>query len=253
MIEAMTAFEQAADDEQQHRLERFRSNVLRRTRHYHSQPTHFHYPGLTEREFHPRRLFPWLQTLEQATDLIVSEMRAVMTAERAELIPYVQYAEHLPLDQWRELNNNRDWTAIHLLKNGEPVEANARLCPGTVELIRNCDQPKIKGASPNAMFSLLAPHTSIPPHVGVTNARLVCHLPLIVPDGCWFRVGAERRTWEEGHAFVFDDTIEHEAANTSDQLRVVFIFDVWNPELAPLEREAVRALIECDGIPGAGL
>ena len=251
MVEAMAACEHAADPEQRRRLQRFRSNVLRRTRHYHSQPTHFHYPGLAEREFLPRDLFPWLEKLEQATELIASEMRAVMAAERAELIPYVQYADHLPLDQWRELNNNPDWTAIHLLQNGEAVEANARLCPGTLELLKSCDQPDIKGGSPNAMFSLLAPHTKIPAHVGVNNSRLVCHLPLVVPQGCWFRVGAETRFWEKGRAFVFDDTIEHEADNPSAELRVVFIFDVWHPDLSPLERDAVRALIECDDLPGA--
>jgi aspartyl/asparaginyl beta-hydroxylase (cupin superfamily) len=108
-------------------------------------------------------------------------------------------------------------------------------------------QPDIPGAGPNAMFSLLAPHTTIPPHVGVNNSRLVCHLPLVVPEGCWFRVGAETRHWRCGEAFVFDDTIEHEAANPSDQLRVVFIFDVWHPGLTEIEREAVRRVIACEG------
>ena len=253
MAAAMHGAEAAADPEQRQRIQRFRTNVLRRTRHYHSEPTHFHFPGLAEREFFPRRLFPWLEALEQETDAMAAEMQAVVAAERAELVPYVQYAEHLPLDQWRELNNNRDWTAIHLLRNGETVEANAELCPRTMAVLAQCDQPRIRGGSPNAMFSLLAPGTAIPPHVGVNNARLVCHLPLVVPEGCWFRVGAEKRFWKRGEAFVFDDTIEHEALNPSDQLRVVFIFDVWHPELSDTEREAVIALIEADGVPGEGL
>ncbi|HWU93803.1 MAG TPA: aspartyl/asparaginyl beta-hydroxylase domain-containing protein [Sphingomicrobium sp.] len=253
MKSAMAVPEQAADPQQQQRLARFRSNVLRRTRPYHSEPTHFHFPELAEREFYPRSLFPWLEALEQATDVIAAEMQAVMAAERAELVPYIQYAEHLPLDQWRELNNNADWTAIHLLRNGERIEANARLCPRTLDLLQQFDQPDIRGASPNAMFSLLAPNTVIPPHVGVNNTRLVCHLPLVVPQGCWFRVGAETRFWERGQAFIFDDTIEHEAVNPTDQLRVVFIFDVWQPDLAPVERQAIRALIESDSIPGGAL
>jgi aspartyl/asparaginyl beta-hydroxylase (cupin superfamily) len=253
MKAAMQASEAAAGPEERQRLERFRSNVLRRTRPYHSEPTHFHFPELAEREFYPRGLFPWLQLLEEATDTIASEMQAVMAAERAELVPYVQYAEHLPLDQWRELNNNRDWTAIHLLQNGSRVAANANLCPETMSLLAKCDQPQIRGGSPNAMFSLLAPRTRIPAHVGVNNTRLVCHLPLIVPEGCWFRVGAETRVWKRGEALVFDDTIEHEALNPSDQLRVVFIFDVWRPDLSKTERDAVAALIEADGVPGEGL
>ncbi|HSQ99822.1 MAG TPA: aspartyl/asparaginyl beta-hydroxylase domain-containing protein [Sphingomicrobium sp.] len=252
MKAAMGDAEQSADPQELQRLERFRNNVLRRTRPYHSEPTHFHFPGIAEREFYPRTAFPWLDELEAATDVIASEMEAVMAAERAELVPYVQYAEHLPLDQWKELNNNADWTAIHLLKNGERVEANARFCPQTLEILEKCRQPHIKGASPNAMFSLLAPNTAIPAHVGVNNTRLVCHLPLVIPEGCWFRVGAERRFWKRGEAFVFDDTIEHEALNPTDQLRVVFIFDVWQPDLSPVERQAITALIETDGVEGGG-
>lgn len=244
--ERMADAENRAHAEERERIARFRNNALRRTRVYHSEPTHFHFPGLREREFHPRSLFPWIPEIEAATDAIAAELAAVMAAERAELAPYVQYAAHQPLDQWRALNHNPDWTAIHLLKGGRRIDANVRHCPRTLDLLGALGQPAIAGASPNAMFSLLAPGTAIPPHVGYNNARLVCHLPLIVPKGCWFRVGAETRDWRRGEAFVFDDTIEHEAMNPSDQLRVVFIFDIWHPDLGPTECEAVAALIGSD-------
>src|SRR4051794_28656528 len=247
MKSQMAASEARANGSQRKRIERFRNNVLRRTKPFHSTPTHFHFPELAEREFHPRSLFPWIEDIEAATDTIAAELQAVMQAERAELVPYIQYDEHLPLDQWRALNKNRDWTAIHLWRNGERIDANARHCPETMMLLESVPQPGVAGAGPNAMFSLLAPNTAIPPHVGVNNARLVCHLPLVVPEGCWFRCGAETRWWKRGEAFVFDDTIEHEAMNPSDQLRVVFICDVWHPELSTAEQDAVRSLIEADG------
>ena len=248
---AMAAAESRANDEEQKRIDRFRSNALRRTRPYHSEPTDFQFPALAEREFHPRRLFPWIAEVEAATDEITEEMRQVMAAERAELVPYVQLDEHVPMDQWRPLNQSRDWTAIHLIRHGSVVEANARHCARTMALLERLPQPAIPGASPNAMFSLLAPKTVIPPHVGISNTRLVCHLPLVVPDGCWFRVGAETRMWRPGEAFVFDDTIEHEAANPTGELRVVLIFDVWHPDLSPVEREAAAALISTAGARGA--
>jgi aspartate beta-hydroxylase len=102
------------------------------------------------------------------------------------------------------------------------------------------------------MFSLLAPRTRIPPHTGVANTRLVCHLPLIVPADCGFRVGATIREWKPGEAFVFDDTIEHEAWNDSDELRVVFICDLWAPALGAKEREAVAAVIAATSPSFAG-
>jgi aspartyl/asparaginyl beta-hydroxylase (cupin superfamily) len=225
--------------------------VLRKTRPFHSEPTHFAYPGLPEREFHPRGEHPWLEEVEAATDSIATELETVMAAERAELVPYIQYQDHEALAQWRPLNRSRDWTAIHLVQNGMTIEANARHCPETMALLARLPQPNIPGAGPNAMFSLLAPRTTIPPHVGVNNARLVCHLPLVVPERCWFRVGAETRQWQRGEAFIFDDTIEHEAANPSGHLRVVFIFDVWNPRLSDIEREAVRQVIAAEGSAGA--
>ena len=246
MIAQMEAAESRADGHERSRIERFRNNVLRRTRHYHSEPTDFHFPGLRELEFHPPKLFPWLADLEAAAETMKSELKAVMAAQQSELVPYVQYDDHVPLDQWEQLNHSLDWTAVHLLARGEIVEANARHCPETMALLRRVPQPAIPGASPNAMFSLLKPRTRIPPHVGVNNARLVCHLPLIVPEGCWFRVGAETRLWNVGEALVFDDTIEHEAMNPTDELRVVFIFDVWHPDLSEVEKEAVTALISTE-------
>lgn len=250
---ATAAAKARAGTDQAWKIDRFCSNVLRKTQTWHSQPTHYHYPGLVEREFHPRQRFPWLDKLEAATAAIRTEMQAAIASTRAELVPYIEYSEHEAMAQWRPLNRNRDWTAIHLLRKGEVVEANAALCPQTMALLADLDQPWIPGASPNAMFSLLAPQTAIPPHVGVNNTRLLCHLPLVVPDGCWFRVGGETRYWQEGKAFVFDDTIEHEAMNPTDQMRVVLIFDLWHPDLDLEEKQAVTAVVAADGLQDAGL
>jgi ornithine lipid ester-linked acyl 2-hydroxylase len=225
------------------RAERFISNRARTTRHYHQEPSDYHFPGLPEVEFHDRKLFPGLQALEEATEEIRAEFQALLSAEAAEMVPYVQFPDRMPLRQWKELNNNTKWTAIHLIQNGWAVEPNARHCPRTMEAISKMDQPQVPGASPVAMFSLLAPHTNIPPHRGATNTRLVCHLPLIVPPNCGFRVGAIRREWRTGEAFVFDDTIEHEAWNNSDELRVVLILDVWPPALSAGDRQTVSAVI----------
>jgi aspartyl/asparaginyl beta-hydroxylase (cupin superfamily) len=92
------------------------------------------------------------------------------------------------------------------------------------------------------MFSALAPGAHIPPHTGETNARLVAHLPLVVPEDCHFRVGYDWKQWREGKCWVFDDTLEHEARNDSSQLRVILMFDVWNPLLSLAERDMVESL-----------
>jgi aspartyl/asparaginyl beta-hydroxylase (cupin superfamily) len=101
----------------------------------------------------------------------------------------------------------------------------------------------IAGVGPSCMFSILSPQTRIPPHTGVTNTRLVVHLPLVIPPGCGFRVGSETREWKEGEAWVFDDTIEHEAWNQSEVPRAILIFDTWYPYLTPAERDLVRVTV----------
>lgn len=235
------------------RAARFASNIAHLTRPYHSEPTHFAWPGLREHEFHDRALFPWLEELESLTPVIRAELDAVANAPDARLVPYVKYADSEPLAQWRELNHNRDWTAIHLVERGQTVAANAAHSPVTMGFLAGMEQPAIPGCAANAMFSLLAPRTHIPPHVGVANFRLLCHLPLIVPDRCWFRVGATTRDFAEGQAWVFDDTIEHEAKNETDRLRVILIFDLWHPDLSPAEREAISAAVGAAAMPVGAL
>ncbi|HYD37444.1 MAG TPA: aspartyl/asparaginyl beta-hydroxylase domain-containing protein [Allosphingosinicella sp.] len=243
-----------ATPEERVRIERFCTNIARLTQPYAQQPSHFHFPGLPAIEFHDRSHFPWLAEIEAATDEIRAEFDALIAGEAADLVPYIQYPDDVPLRQWESLNRSRAWTAVHLLQNGMRIERNARHCPRTMALLQGVPQPDVPGASPNAMFSLLAPRTRIPPHSGVANTRLVCHVPLIVPDGCGFRVGAETREWRPGSAFVFDDTVEHEAWNDSAELRVVFIFDVWAWALSEAERRAVAAIMpKSDAAGTAGL
>jgi aspartyl/asparaginyl beta-hydroxylase (cupin superfamily) len=145
----------------------------------------------------------------------------------------------VPVDQWAELNHSPRWTAYHLFKNGAAVNDHCAACPRTVEALSGLPQPVAPRRSPNAMYSLLQPRTRIPPHTGVSNTRLVVHLPLVVPEGCGFRVGASTRPWRLGEAFVFDDTIEHEAWNEGDRWRAVLIFDVWSPFLTETEKEGI--------------
>lgn len=226
------------------RLKRFRDSVdimLGRKRRYDSFSHAHHYPGLPAIEFFERGDFPWLDDFESATDEIRDEFLAVHASGEG-FAPYISYPDGTPLNQWAELNNSPRWSAFHLFRKGHRYEANAGRCPTTMALLDRAPQPVQSGRTPAAMFSLLNPRTRIPPHTGVSNVRLVTHVPLIVPEGCGFRVGNETRPWNPGEAFVFDDTIEHEAWNNSDKLRVVLIFDIWHPMLSEAERTLICAL-----------
>ena len=225
------------------RLDQFIDQLAGRRKVYHQEPVLFHYPGLPEIEFLDREDLPFMAEFEARTPEIQAELAGVLDDDAGELEPYINYPPNVPLDQWAELNRSPRWSAYHLLLNGERVEARCRRCPRTMDAISLLPQPTVQRRSPAAMFSVLLPRTRIPPHNGVANTRLVLHLPLVVPTGCGFRVGNETREWKIGQGWVFDDTIEHEAWNDSDQVRTILICDIWNPRLAEEEREMVAAVM----------
>lgn len=210
---------------------------------YRQEPTMLDFPELPPIEYYPREMFPWLPELEAATDVIVDELKRVIQEDDPEFFPYVNNPPGAPLNQWAELNSSRKWSAYFLWKDGRPVDAHCLRCPQTAEILSRMPLAGVDGFAPSAFFSTLDPGAHIPAHTGVTNTRLVCHLPLIIPDGAAFRVGAQTRPWKKGEAWVFDDTIEHEAWNRSRELRVILIFDIWNPLLTEAERDLVSAMM----------
>jgi len=219
------------------RGEAFIASALGRRRIYQNECAGIYYPFLPADEFFDRGHFPWFAEIEAQTDAIRAELRALLDDPGEALRPYVKMDAGTPESIWSELDNRLDWGACFLWEYGEPNQAVLDRCPATAAALAGIPGVRIPGRAPSAFFSMLKPHTRIPPHTGVTNTRTIVHLPLIVPPGCGFRVGGETRAWEEGTAFAFDDTIEHEAWNDSDDLRAVLIFDVWNPHLSARERD----------------
>lgn len=242
LAERLGTREQALTPEEAQRWREAGAILAGQSNPYPSVCTALQVPRLPAIPFFERRLFPWVPALEAKTAEITQELQGLLAERAAEFAPYVQYAPGTPVNQWQELNHSRRWSSYFLWRNGEPVAEHQQRCPVTTAALEAVEKAEIAGLCPNAMFSALAPRTHIPPHHGETNARLVVHLPLVVPPGCSYRVGFERREWRVGEILAFDDSIEHEARNDGDELRVVLIFDVWNPLLSPAERDMVRTL-----------
>ena len=212
-----------------------------RRRIYFQQPRFFYFPGLPNIEFYERSQFPWMEEVEAATPNIRAELLTVLRDEAA-FTPYVEGDPNLPRTNQSGMFNNPNWGAFYLRKNGTLLTDHVARCPKTHTALNLVPMPDASQRCPSVLFSLLKPKTRIPAHHGFLNTRLICHLPLIVPEGCGFRVGGEVRKWQEGKAWAFDDTIEHEAWNDSDQLRVILIFEIWRPELNEEERRLITAM-----------
>lgn len=227
----------ALSETERRRGEAFIGSALGRRRIYQNECAGIYYPFLPADEFFDRGHFPWITEIEAQTDAIRGELQELLENPGETLRPYVRMEAGTPDSIWSDLDNRLDWGACFLWEYGEPNQPVLDRCPVTAAALAAIPGARIPGRAPSAFFSMLKPHTRIPPHTGVTNTRAIIHLPLIVPPDCGFRVGGETRSWEEGKALAFDDTIEHEAWNDSDELRAVLIFDVWNPHLTAGERD----------------
>ena len=220
--------------------------LLGKRQQYYPQPRHIMYPGLPIHEFYPRELFPWLEALEANTETILEELNGLIINGSA-FNAYLESNTDRPAFDSHGMADNDDWGALYLWRNGESVPENQALCPVTTAAMNALPLVFSGQRCPNILFSRLRPGAKIPPHNGMINTRLIGHLPLIIPEDCGFRVGNSTRTWNVGEAFLFDDTIEHEAWNNSAEDRFVLIFEVWRPELTEAEqRLSTRMLTAVD-------
>ena len=208
---------------------------------YRSEPTAFNLPGLPSIQFFDPAQFDWVAELEAATPRIRAELLGLLGSHADQFRAYVQH-NTVAREANQALLGSKDWSVLSLCENGWLASDLVQRCPSTWETTLKAPVPRISGWGPTILFSLLKAGAHIAPHNGMFNTRLICHLPLIVPKGCRFRVGNEVREWEEGKLLIFDDTIEHEAWNDSGEDRVVLIFDIWRPELNEHERYELTAL-----------
>ena len=126
---------------------------------------------------------------------------------------------HLLKAPWKDIYN-KSWEIYPLFAKKRKFKSHCDHLPNTTELLEHI--PNLY----NAGFSVLGPKTHISPHVGYTSDVLRCHLGLIVPNDCAIRVGDEIYNWQNGQCLIFDDMIEHEAWNNSNEIRVILILDV---------------------------
>jgi aspartate beta-hydroxylase len=204
------------------------------------QPTFLFFPGLPTTPYFKREQFAGIRELEVQTGAIRAELKAVLGADTGR--ERVFDSDALESENLRGLKRAPSWNGYYFYRHGERREDNCSRCPVTIASLDRLPLSRIREHGPEVLFSVFTPDTHLLPHRGVTNTRVVGHLPLMVPENCALNVGGEIHEWREGEVVVFDDTFEHEAWNRSDRTRVVLIFDLWNPYLTEAERAAVAEL-----------
>ncbi len=167
-----------------------------------------------------RAHFPWIGALEADWESIRDEALAVLK-HRDAIPPLAKISpDHKGLD------DSNKWQSFFLWGYGFKIDQNCARCPKTAAALT-----KVPGLR-TAMYSIHAPGMAIPPHKGVTAGMCVFHLGLKTPkdtENCAIRVENEVVHWQEGEAFVFDDTREHETWNRTDDERVILLIQFDRP------------------------
>jgi aspartate beta-hydroxylase len=209
------------------------------------RPSFLYFPDLPTSAYLDLGQFPRLEALQGQT--------ATIRGELLRLLPSADGSERVFASTALEAENLHgtgavpSWNGYYFFRHGIRREANCRASPQTARALDALPLSVIREHGPEVMFSVLTAGTHLKPHRGVTNTRVVGHLPLIVPANCALNVSGELHEWREGRVVVFDDTYEHEAWNRSAETRVVLIFDVWNPYLREEERAAITDIVSAIG------
>lgn len=215
------------------------------------KPTFLFFPGLPATPYLDPGLIPEIEDLEAATPGIRTELLALLP--RAAGRERVFHTGELEQANLRGLATPPSWNGYYFFRHGERRADNCAACPITATALDALPLARVRGHGPEVLYSVFSPGTHLLPHCGVTNTRVVGHLPLIIPEDCALRVGGEDHHWREGEVVVFDDTYDHEAWNRSSRTRVVMIFDLWNPFLSQAERAVLAELVVAMGEFRAGL
>ena len=201
-------------------------------------------PGLGGKGYLDPASHPLVPPLLARFDAIRAEFDQAV-AQRDGIQPFLGDLSGQDSSQYLSGSLKASWDALFFYRHGQRFDDNHRRFPRTSAALEALDLCRIDAQAPEVCFSILQPCTRIEPHHGVTNARVVIHIPLRVPPGCYLELSqVGRHYWREGQAMVFDDTFEHSAENPSDQVRGILLMDSWHPDLTPVERSAFRAVIE---------
>jgi aspartyl/asparaginyl beta-hydroxylase (cupin superfamily) len=169
------------------------------------------------------KTYPCLRLLDENHAVIREEMEGVLRYK--DRIP--RYHDLYEVETYISgtIDPDKDWKVFMLRSLAGTPEANQAQCPRTTALLKKL--PNVY----QAFFSILDPGKSVPAHCGTYLGYLRYHLGLRVPrnNPPSMRVKDQIHTWEEGRSIVFDDSLEHEVYNKSDDLRVVLIVDLLRP------------------------
>ncbi|XP_069033673.1 aspartyl/asparaginyl beta-hydroxylase isoform X2 [Embiotoca jacksoni] len=185
---------------------------------------------------------PWWTPKETGYTDLVKMLERNWKAIRDEALAVMDQNTRQFVPEEENLREKGEWGQYTLWQQGKKLGTSCQSVPKTCSLLERfpeatgCKRGQIK-------FSVMQPGTHVWPHTGPTNCRLRMHLGLVIPkQGCRIRCTDQTRTWDEGKVLIFDDSFEHEVWQDADSFRLIFIVDVWHPELTQSQRQTLSPI-----------
>uniref|UniRef100_A0A8C6SHV2 Un-named hu7910 n=1 Tax=Neogobius melanostomus TaxID=47308 RepID=A0A8C6SHV2_9GOBI len=185
---------------------------------------------------------PWWTPRETGYSDLVKTLERNWKTIRDEALAVMDQKSGLFMPEEENLRETGEWGQYTLWQQGKKAGSACQNVPKTCALLEKfpeatgCKRGQIK-------FSVMQPGTHVWPHTGPTNCRLRLHLGLVIPKtGCRIRCTDSTREWDEGKVLIFDDSFEHEVWQDADSFRLIFIVDVWHPELTAYQRQTLSPI-----------
>ncbi|KAM9456760.1 aspartate beta-hydroxylase domain-containing protein 2 isoform 2-T2 [Clarias gariepinus] len=194
------------------------------------KPHLFYLPDVPSIPFYPRDAHRHdIEVLEASYPIILAEFQAV-------------YQRGIDTKLGWTYQGPKGQTLFSLYNAGVCVASNCRACPCTYRILLSLRTFISSNSLGSAGFCLLGPGATLGGTYGPTNTRLRCHLGLQTPAQCELVVGGEPQCWSEGHCLLVDDSFLHTISHNGgpeDGQRVIFSVDLWHPNIAAAERQAL--------------
>nr|XP_046226663.1 aspartyl/asparaginyl beta-hydroxylase isoform X7 [Scatophagus argus] len=185
---------------------------------------------------------PWWTPKETGYTDLVKMLERNWKTIRDEALAVMDQNTGFFIPEEENLREKGEWGQYTLWQQGRKAGNACQGVPKTCSLLER--YPEATGCKRGQIkFSVMQPGTHVWPHTGPTNCRLRMHLGLVIPkQGCRIRCTNQTRVWEEGKVLIFDDSFEHEVWQEADSYRLIFIVDVWHPELTAYQRQTLSPI-----------
>ncbi|XP_071184594.1 aspartyl/asparaginyl beta-hydroxylase isoform X20 [Salvelinus alpinus] len=185
---------------------------------------------------------PWWTPKDTGYMDLVKTLERNWRTIRDEALSVIDKSTGLFVPEEENLREKGEWGQFTLWQQGKKAGESCHSVPKTCGLLER--YPEATGCKRGQIkFSVMQPGTHVWPHTGPTNCRLRMHLGLVIPKtGCKIRCTNDTRAWEEGKVLIFDDSFEHEVWQDADSYRLIFIVDVWHPELTQYQRQTLSPI-----------